>query len=190
MMRRFLTTITIAALVSGFVGAPVLAQQQQNQTLDGGGFTVPFTTTGTNNGGTVDVTGTFTIDKFANRAGQLVALGTLVATVRDNNTVRTVVTTAAVPVSAINHGAPTVSGVITPAATCGILHLELGPLDLDLLGLVVHLDRVVLDISAESGPGNLLGNLLCGIAGLLDSGPLAGIINQLVNALNLLLAAL
>jgi hypothetical protein len=173
MMRRFLTTITIAALVSGLVGAPVLAQQQppQNQTLDSGGFTVPFATTGTNNGGTVDVTGTFTIDKFANQAGQLMALGTLVATVRDNNTV-------------------TATGTITPAATCGILHLELGPLDLDLLGLVVHLDRVVLDISAESGPGNLLGNLLCGIAGLLDSGPLAGIINQLVNALNLLVAAL
>jgi len=192
MMRRFLSTITIAALVSGLVGAPLLAQQlpPQNQTLDGGGFTVPFATTGTNNGGTVDVTGTFTIDKFANRAGQLVALGTLVATVRDNNTVRTVVTTTAVPVSAINHGSPTATGTITPAATCGILHLELGPLDLDLLGLVVHLDRVVLDISAESGPGNLLGNLLCGIAGLLDSGPLATIINQLVNALNLLVAAL
>jgi hypothetical protein len=26
----------------------------------------------------------------------------------------------------------------------------------DLLGLVVHLDQVVLDITAEQGPGNLL----------------------------------
>src|SRR3712207_96141 len=33
-----------------------------------------------------------------------------------------------------------------PTITCDILHLELGPLDLDLLGLVVHLDRIVLDI--------------------------------------------
>ena len=54
------------------------------------------------------------------------------------------------------------------AATCDILHLNLGPLDLDLLGLVIHLDEVVLDIVAESGAGNLLGNLLCAVAGLLD----------------------
>jgi hypothetical protein len=36
--------------------------------------------------------------------------------------------------------------------TCDILHLTLGPLDLNLLGLVVHLDQVVLDITAEQGP--------------------------------------
>ena len=44
----------------------------------------------------------------------------------------------------------------------------LGPLDLNLLGLEVHLDPVVLDIVAQPGPGNLLGNLLCAVAGLLD----------------------
>jgi hypothetical protein len=49
---------------------------------------------------------------------------------------------------------------------CSILHLVLGPIDLDLLGLVVHLNRVVLDITAQPGPGNLLGNLLRAIAGL------------------------
>lgn len=54
------------------------------------------------------------------------------------------------------------------AATCSILHLVLGPLDLNLLGLKVHLNRVVLDITAQSGPGNLLGNLLCAVAHLLD----------------------
>ena len=52
--------------------------------------------------------------------------------------------------------------------------------DLNLLGLMVHLDRIVLDITAQSGPGNLLGNLLCAVAGLLDhNGPLAGIANLL-----------
>ncbi len=40
-----------------------------------------------------------------------------------------------------------------------ILNLALGPLDLNLLGLVVHLNQVVLNITAEGGPGNLLGNL-------------------------------
>jgi hypothetical protein len=70
--------------------------------------------------------------------------------------------------------------VSTISGSCEILHLELGPLDLDLLGLEVHLDQVVLDITAQSGPGNLLGNLLCAVAGLLDrDGPLEGIANLL-----------
>lgn len=66
---------------------------------------------------------------------------------------------------------------------CPILHLELGPLDLDLLGLQVHLDRVVLDITAQPGPGNLLGNLLCAIAGLLDGVDLDGILANLLQRL-------
>jgi hypothetical protein len=60
---------------------------------------------------------------------------------------------------------------------CGVLHLELGPLNLNLLGLEVILDDcdggpVVVDINAERGPGNLLGNLLCGLlrGGRLDLG--------------------
>jgi hypothetical protein len=55
-------------------------------------------------------------------------------------------------------------------ATCAILHLELGPLNLNLLGLEVNLDDcadgpVVVDITGERGAGNLLGNLLCGLLG-------------------------
>ena len=50
----------------------------------------------------------------------------------------------------------------------------LGPVDLNLLGLQVHLDNchngpVTVDITAQSGPGKLLGNLLGGLAHLLDS---------------------
>ena len=45
----------------------------------------------------------------------------------------------------------------------------LGPLHLDLLGLVIDLNQVILNITAEPGPGNLLGNLLCAIVGLLDN---------------------
>ena len=38
-------------------------------------------------------------------------------------------------------------------AACNVLHLVLGPLDLNLLGLNVHLDKVVLDITAVPGAG-------------------------------------
>lgn len=51
---------------------------------------------------------------------------------------------------------------------CRILLLDIRPIFLDLLGLQINLSRVTLDITAVSGPGNLLGNLLCAIAGLLD----------------------
>jgi hypothetical protein len=77
------------------------------------------------------------------------------------------------------------------AATCNILRLTLGPLDLDLLGLVVHLNRVVLVIDAESGPGNLLGNLLCAIAGLLDGGlNLDAVLGSIADILNAILGIL
>ncbi|GAA0947763.1 hypothetical protein [Virgisporangium aurantiacum] len=72
------------------------------------------------------------------------------------------------------------------AIGCEVLDLVLGPLDLDLLGLVVHLDRVHLNITAVPGPGNLVGNLICAIVGLLDGGPLASIVALLNQILALL----
>jgi len=69
-------------------------------------------------------------------------------------------------------------------AACNILHLVLGPLNLNLLGLAVHLNKVVLDITANSGSGNLLGNLLCAVAHLLDGTGLN--LTQLLNLSSLL----
>jgi hypothetical protein len=50
-----------------------------------------------------------------------------------------------------------------PAATCQVLDLVLGPLHVDLLGLVVDLNRVHLSITANPA-GGLLGSLFCGLA--------------------------
>ena len=128
--------------------------------------------------GTGVVAGTFEITRFVARDGGIVALGTFDGTITDAAGLVTEGTQAlALPVTALQ-------------ATCDILHLELGPLDLDLLGLVVHLDRIVLDITADQGPGNLLGNLLCAIAGLLDpgAGPLTGIVTLLNRILSILQA--
>jgi hypothetical protein len=47
---------------------------------------------------------------------------------------------------------------------CPILDLTLGPLDLNLLGLLVHLDETHLVITADSN-GGLLGSLLCSLSG-------------------------
>ena len=59
------------------------------------------------------------------------------------------------------------------AASCNVLNLALGPLDLNLLGLVVALDDcadapVTVDVTATPG-GGLLGDLLCGLGNLLNN---------------------
>ena len=74
------------------------------------------------------------------------------------------------------------------ARACPVLNLVLGPLHLDILGLVVDLNQVVLKVIANSGAGALLGNLLCAVAGLLDGGPLAGLLPQVQALLNRILA--
>ena len=114
-------------------------------------------------------TGVFNLTRIVTQNGQLAAVGTLTGTVTNavGQTVGAIVRTLTIPLLTIN-------------GTCDVLHLELGPIDLNLLGLVVHVDKIVVDIDAQSGPGNLLGNLLCAVAHLLDNGgPLTAIANLL-----------
>ena len=90
------------------------------------------------------------------------------------------------------------SQAATPSVTPGnVLHLSLGPVNLNLLGLNVSLDNcnngpVTVDISAVPGPGNLLGNLISGLAGILDrnhvpAGLLRNQLTQISNAIDSLL---
>jgi hypothetical protein len=185
-MQKRVTTWTILAaffMTMALPSAVAEAQPKKNSNP----LAVPIAGTVDGVAGTLD--GTFAISRFARSGDQLIAIGTLTATVSDATgaVLRTIVTPLATPVTASAVSPPASASEITIAATCPILHLELGPLDLDLLGLVVHLDQVVLDITAQSGAGNLLGNLLCAITGLLDP---VGPLGQLVNLLNQLLDVL
>jgi hypothetical protein len=144
---------------------------------------VPVTAgvTGTLADGTGVVNGTFDVTRFVNDGGTLEAVGTFTGTVTDAD-------------GNVTGGSETINLPVNLAqseGSCQILDLVLGPLDLDLLGLQVHLDTVHLNITAQQGPGNLLGNLLCAVAGLLD-GPtgLNAILTQIANLLNQLLGAL
>ncbi|WP_229866551.1 ABC transporter substrate-binding protein [Sinomonas cellulolyticus] len=120
------------------------------------------------------MTGTFTPTQFINQNGQLAVQGIL------NGTLTTA--TGSQPLTNVP-----VTTTLTNATTntaCKVLSLTLGPLHLDLLGLVVDLNQVNLNITAQPGPGNLLGNLLCSVAGLLDKGVgLQGVVNILNNLL-------
>jgi hypothetical protein len=158
--RKLVTFSLILALVSAFVIGTGSAAAQQGQ----GGLVTPVAGTVTQAGATLPFTGTFTIERFARQGGQLVATGTLRTTVAG---VTQTFTNVVVPVTSIT-------------ATCQILHLVLGPVDLNLAGLLVHLDMVVLDISAAPG-GGLLGSLLAGL--LCSTNPsqlLINLLNQLL----------
>ncbi len=116
--------------------------------------------------------GTLDITRFVAQNGQVAAVGTLTGTFTD--AVTGVVTTITQDV---------VLPLISATGSCPVLHLELGPLDLNVLGLVVHLDKVVLDVTAQAGPGNLLGNLVCGLANALNSNRAATALANLLNNL-------
>ena len=140
-------------------------------------YEIPISTAGAQ--GTF--TGVLRITNFAVENNALVATGTVTGTLTGaGGAMTSIVRTVTLPVS-------TTSVKAAKTAGCGILHLELGPLDLDLLGLVVHLDRVVLDLTAVPGAGNLLGNLLCSVVNLLNTG---GPLTQIASLLNQILALL
>lgn len=125
--------------------------------------------------------GTYTVDRFVTRNGKVYALGTLSGKAGQRSVNRSNV---AIPASIKGAG-----GARDAAVSCSVLHLVLGPLNLNLLGLHVHLNQVVLDINAVPGTGNLLGNLLCSVANLLNGGTLpvsqvSGLLNILQQLLN------
>jgi len=141
----------------------------------GNGIAVPVVSTDTD----VVFNGILTLRRFVPTAEGIAAVGTLSGVGTRSGVATSIVQTVVVPV-AVNNPTATAVG----AAACGILHLDLGPLFLDLLGLRVDLSRVVLDITAQQGAGNLLGNLLCAVTGLLDSpGGLARLLNQILGIL-------
>ncbi|GAB3037319.1 hypothetical protein GCM10011376_31540 [Nocardioides flavus (ex Wang et al. 2016)] len=136
------------------------------------------------------VTGTFTPIKTVNRDGVLYMKGFLEGRIKDAGPDTRFSGVELIPVKKINGQSVTSERAAAGAAACDVLNLVLGPLDLNLLGLEINLKRVVLDIIAVPGAGNLLGNLLCAVAGLLDGGPLAGLLGQLQTLLNQILGLL
>lgn len=95
------------------------------------------------------------LEASTNEAGEVVVSGVLngTATQAGGETTEVANQTFSEPVS------------LQEGERCDILFLDLGPLFLDLLGLEVNLDPVVLDIDAVPGAGNLL----CALTGLLDN---------------------
>jgi hypothetical protein len=136
---------------------------------------IPVSGTATNG---KSFSGHFNVTRFIHHGKKTFAVGKLTGSINGQRVNRAVT----LPVSVDTGTAGT-----RQAASCPVLHLVLGPLDLNLLGLHVHLNQVVLDITAVPGAGNLLGNLVCDVANLLNQSPTAGQLTGLLNTLNTLL---
>jgi hypothetical protein len=63
----------------------------------------------------------------------------------------------------LSFGVPIRATTAATGPTCPVLNLVLGPLHLNLLGLVVDLNQVHLTVTAEPA-GGILGSLFCGLA--------------------------
>jgi len=165
------TRIYNLALVILLLGSFTLSTFNSVSAKRGGSVTVPVTF----QSATGAFQGAYEITRFAVQGGQLVAVGNLTGTVTD---------AAGAAVGNVSQALTLPVANIT--GTCQILHLELGPLDLNLLGLRVQLNRVVLDITAQQG-GGLLGDLLCAVANLLNNNSplnaIASLLNQILGAL-------
>ena len=190
MINRFSSAIALVALIGSFVAIPATGAFAQSNNPNRNRLDVPIAGVAQ---GVGTIAGTFSISSFAIQDGALVAKGQLNGTVTDTTgKVRTIVTSIAWPVASAGsaEAADAAASCDTAAETaraCDILNLVLGPLHLDLLGLVVDLNQVVLNITGTTGAGDLLGNLLCAITGLLDAGSLG---QQVVNLLNQLVGIL
>src|SRR5258708_8652840 len=158
--------------VFGVLAAYAASSSQQAISGPPHGASLAIPVTGSGTGGTLN--GIFTFTGFALQNGQLVANGILAGTLTNG-------------AGAVTSILQTVTATITSTATssCTILHLVLGPINLNVLGLTVTTNQIVLDISAIPGPGNLLGTLLCSIANLLNNPnqTLVGLLNNLITVL-------
>lgn len=156
--------------------------------------------------------GSVTINRFALQNGQLVAIGFVRGSITDaaGIVLQSGLRSVALPVS-LGSGAALTSAAISPetarmmpalftgangarwmpvqATSCGVLHVALGPLALNILGFNVNLGAVALDISGDSaGP---LGALVCQVIALLGNvANVVGLLNSILGLLTGLLGGL
>ena len=185
MTRRYTAILTALALV--FVSfAPAYAASAKQQCTEG--LVIPISASSPDQGSFL---GQLEITRFAREGDSVVAVGLLTGTLTDEaGALSAIVRTVKLPVQLPGTTAGVAASDVVIQQTCDVLHLTLGPLHLDLLGLIIDLNQVQLDITADPA-GGLLGSLLCALAGLLGgAGPITGLLNQIVGLLNQILAAL
>jgi len=189
MKTRITALGLVLALLSVLAVGPMSAAAQSPAT---GSLTFPITdvqTTCTGVGApsslctaagqVLSFSGTGTVTNFSVVNGVLTATGTYTGTLTNLATGATQLLTGTFS-GAVNGG----------TGSCTILNLTIGPINLNLLGLVIQTNTIHLTITAQQGPGNLLGNLLCAVANLLNGNTSGTALQQLASLLNQIIAVL
>jgi hypothetical protein len=155
---RMVLAAAVAALAVMLIGGAGPAAAQTSTTP----LTKTVKMTGTAKNGK-KFKGTYTIKRFTHRGSKLYAVGTLKGRLKGRRVTKNNVR---IPASLAR---PAQAAQIPPTPNaCQILNLTLQPIDLNLLGLRLRTSRIDLRLEGVPGAGNLLGNLLCGITGILD----------------------
>jgi hypothetical protein len=167
-----LAAVTSCALLGGAgpAAAETSTAQSQRLTKD---VALGAKVVGSKSGRTLRRT-TFSIDRFVARGGKLYAVGKLSTRLRGRTVSRKLYLPASFTTGAQTAQAPPPSQIPPTEGACPVLYLDLSPITLNLLGLLVRTSRIEVRIEAIPGPGNLLGNLLCGLLGILDPQMMAG----------------
>jgi hypothetical protein len=152
------TPIAAGALLSALpllAATDVVAQGSESRTnrtrpLISGTFTDVASGQGT-------FSGNIALGRFEVQQGSLVAVGTLTGVLAQSTSavLGRVNEEVALPVAVVR-------------ATCQLLHLDIGPLDLELLDVPVHLEKDALGITMRDGPKRAL---LCSTARRLAADP-------------------
>jgi hypothetical protein len=191
-MMKKLCPLLVALSTISFAFLPAVAVADQPSKA----LVLPLA--GSGDGG-IRFAGTVAVQRFVQRNGEVFAIGAVSGTV--SGPTGTIGTSFLLPVSFPVHVGDGVTtrvagGRIRPglfsaaggaahvllaqATTCGVLHLDLGAVDLNLLGLAVTTTPVTIDINGDTaGP---LGNLVCAALATVNN------VVGLVNVLNSLLS--
>ena len=138
--------------------------------------------------------GTFSIERFAVRGDKIVAIGMVTGAVTDIlGTPRgaAIVGQVEVPVRVSARPRADAASGMAVLATCDVLHLDLGAINLNLLGLQFVTTPITLDLTATSDAGGVLGQLICTaletVGNVVD---LVGVLNSILGLLTGLLGGL
>jgi hypothetical protein len=131
--------------------------------------------------------GTLSVQRFEVRDGRIVAVGMVSGSVSGAGTLLAGPLALPVELGPGSQGAAASPAAAAPqpaAQTCQVLHLALGAVNLNVLGLQVTTQPISIDVSGDSTGTNVLGNLICTILTTVNN------VVGLVNLLNQLLGVL
>lgn len=145
--RRVFTSMAVPLVAFSITGSPLTAQVANRGTS----LLVPIT-------GVADAGGMFSgallIERFAQQASNVAAIGTVTGTLTEAGTVRNLVMQVTLPVDFDAIRARLNTDAALAQASCDVLHVELGSTSMNVLGSTIGLNPVAFDITSTLQSAN------------------------------------